>query len=650
MLNNKLTYWPCLLFFCITSVPSAVYYMQDFEKHDLDFTIDTSVSLSTLEKDAPLAACNGNRGLRLYNRRNFISKEVMWQAASKELRNGFYFECYFRVHFADTVSSAGEQQYCGIFGFELPDSSGWYSNSSFMISRGPLQSWHANLHMRKDWNTWGLTIPEERDSVALHENIWYKAVVFLKIQDHMLEDSLFLNNRYIGAGKVRLSHAPEYLGKWSIGFSEKRPVPILWVDFDDISISDARLPPRPSAPQILSPEKNEYLYTAHPVFKVMPDTGELGALAIQVAVDSSGKTVADSLFPANTALMFHRALKQKAIYTCAMRYHDQFNRVGPWTRSGPWFVAADSSLCLGQQDPEGRIILVSKNNGVFPGDTLEAEIHFTPRKDVFFMDLNLSSEMFSGPRSERYGVFNKARNLTFSFSSSTGIFYKSREGYNRWEPMIKDSTLMGYPYSFFLIDKFSMTGRSGKTRIALRLDNTMEPGFWTLNAYTVHEKSGDRFHTPSLFFVIKKQRSLPPVPMTAIAGIAVVAVILSIFFVIRRKKKRVMVINPMLKRTAEDIRKYLMENFQNPDLCNDSIAKHVKLSVSSITDAFQIVYGKSPLYHLREIRVEKGCELLKNSRKSVSEVAFEVGFNDPIVFQRNFQKLKGINPTDFRNF
>ena len=48
-------------------------------------------------------------------------------------------------------------------------------------------------------------------------------------------------------------------------------------------------------------------------------------------------------------------------------------------------------------------------------------------------------------------------------------------------------------------------------------------------------------------------------------------------------------------------------------------------------------------------RVQKAKELLKDSRRTITEIAHFVGYNDPNNLVRNFKKHTGLTPTEFRN-
>ena len=47
--------------------------------------------------------------------------------------------------------------------------------------------------------------------------------------------------------------------------------------------------------------------------------------------------------------------------------------------------------------------------------------------------------------------------------------------------------------------------------------------------------------------------------------------------------------------------------------------------------------GKSPIEFIRSIRVQRAAQLLEQSQLTVSEIAYEVGFNNPKYFTRYFK-------------
>jgi AraC family L-rhamnose operon transcriptional activator RhaR/AraC family L-rhamnose operon regulatory protein RhaS len=55
-----------------------------------------------------------------------------------------------------------------------------------------------------------------------------------------------------------------------------------------------------------------------------------------------------------------------------------------------------------------------------------------------------------------------------------------------------------------------------------------------------------------------------------------------------------------------------------------------------------------PFEYLIQLRLQNAMRLLRNSRLTVSQIAFEVGFNDSNYFTRQFSKRKGVSPLAYR--
>ena len=45
------------------------------------------------------------------------------------------------------------------------------------------------------------------------------------------------------------------------------------------------------------------------------------------------------------------------------------------------------------------------------------------------------------------------------------------------------------------------------------------------------------------------------------------------------------------------------------------------------------ITGKTPIEFIRTIRLKRAAQLLRESQLNISEVAYQVGFNNPQVFQ-----------------
>ena len=52
--------------------------------------------------------------------------------------------------------------------------------------------------------------------------------------------------------------------------------------------------------------------------------------------------------------------------------------------------------------------------------------------------------------------------------------------------------------------------------------------------------------------------------------------------------------------------------------------------------------------HLQRIRIRRAQELLTGTRKSIQEIADEVGFGSTQQFQQLFRRIVGVRPMDYR--
>ena len=52
---------------------------------------------------------------------------------------------------------------------------------------------------------------------------------------------------------------------------------------------------------------------------------------------------------------------------------------------------------------------------------------------------------------------------------------------------------------------------------------------------------------------------------------------------------------------------------------------------------------------IKQIRLKKASEILKNTHFPISDITYMVGFNDRKHFSKEFKKLYQVSPTEFRN-
>ena len=92
---------------------------------------------------------------------------------------------------------------------------------------------------------------------------------------------------------------------------------------------------------------------------------------------------------------------------------------------------------------------------------------------------------------------------------------------------------------------------------------------------------------------------------------------------------------------------FIHENFTEP-ISRREIAQHISISEDYLTFCFRQELGTTPIRYLQRYRVNRAKQLLRNSEKSITEIALMVGFSDSGYFSRIFHREAGMSPEAFR--
>lgn len=90
----------------------------------------------------------------------------------------------------------------------------------------------------------------------------------------------------------------------------------------------------------------------------------------------------------------------------------------------------------------------------------------------------------------------------------------------------------------------------------------------------------------------------------------------------------------------------LQLQLSDPGLDVSAIADAVHMSDRQLRRKFQAVFGQSPNQFIRTFRLRKAHELLRSGAGNVSEICFEVGFNNVSYFSKCFREEFGISPSE----
>lgn len=85
------------------------------------------------------------------------------------------------------------------------------------------------------------------------------------------------------------------------------------------------------------------------------------------------------------------------------------------------------------------------------------------------------------------------------------------------------------------------------------------------------------------------------------------------------------------------------ESFSMAELC-----QRVGMTESSFSRYFRRATGNSFTDFVNRLRINKACQLLMESDRYITNVCYDVGFNNVANFNRRFLQIKGMTPKEFR--
>jgi AraC-like DNA-binding protein len=80
----------------------------------------------------------------------------------------------------------------------------------------------------------------------------------------------------------------------------------------------------------------------------------------------------------------------------------------------------------------------------------------------------------------------------------------------------------------------------------------------------------------------------------------------------------------------------------------EDLAKIARMSPSSLFRLFRHHVGYSPVDYLIRLRIGRAAEMLRRETARISEVSEAVGFTDSNYFSRQFHRVMGVSPREFR--
>lgn len=108
------------------------------------------------------------------------------------------------------------------------------------------------------------------------------------------------------------------------------------------------------------------------------------------------------------------------------------------------------------------------------------------------------------------------------------------------------------------------------------------------------------------------------------------------------------VITSLDEKLIEKAIKYVEDNMSRSELSVEELSRELGMSRVHLYKKLLQITGKTPIEFIRVIRLKRAAQLLRESQLHVSEVAFEVGFNNPKYFSRYFKDEFGVLPSVYQ--
>ena len=92
---------------------------------------------------------------------------------------------------------------------------------------------------------------------------------------------------------------------------------------------------------------------------------------------------------------------------------------------------------------------------------------------------------------------------------------------------------------------------------------------------------------------------------------------------------------------------YIKENYREK-ISIDAIAKEVNLTRYHFCRVFKSLTGQTPVEYINYYRINQALRLLKDENLKITDIAFDLGFNNLSYFVKKFKEYKNCTPSEYR--
>lgn len=105
--------------------------------------------------------------------------------------------------------------------------------------------------------------------------------------------------------------------------------------------------------------------------------------------------------------------------------------------------------------------------------------------------------------------------------------------------------------------------------------------------------------------------------------------------------------NKNLVAKVKEIHQYML-NHIDEKLTIACLADKHQISATNLKKYFKEIYGLSIYAYLKEKRIQKAAELLRETNHEIGKIAGMVGYDNASKFSNSFKSIMGINPSEYK--
>ena len=102
------------------------------------------------------------------------------------------------------------------------------------------------------------------------------------------------------------------------------------------------------------------------------------------------------------------------------------------------------------------------------------------------------------------------------------------------------------------------------------------------------------------------------------------------------------------KKFMQKVYETIIAHISDTGLSMEAFAGHLNISKSLLHKKIVALAGEPPGELIRRVRLQKAAELIDKKFGNISEIALEVGFNNPAYFSEAFKKQFGVTPSQYQ--